>query len=104
MGDLITSTCTGLKAGPGRLVLADVLTAAGEFVTSSFTVHVADGKLMLAFSGVAPRINALEITSAPQAATLYIVGDSTVTDQPQDGYPYTGWGKCCRFLLKRMQL
>ena len=100
MGDLITSTCTGLKAGPGRLVLADVLTAAGEFVTSSFTVHVADGKLMLAFSGVAPRINALEITSAPQAATLYIVGDSTVTDQPQDGYPYTGWGQMLPLFIK----
>ncbi|MEC0230525.1 rhamnogalacturonan acetylesterase [Paenibacillus alba] len=100
MGDLITSTCTGLKAGPGRLLLSDLMTAAGEFVSSSFTVHVADGQLRLAFSGVAPRINALEIVSAPQAATLYLAGDSTVTDQPQDGYPYVGWGQMLPFFLK----
>jgi two-component system sensor histidine kinase YesM len=32
MVDLITATCTGLKVGPGRLVLADVLTAAGYVI------------------------------------------------------------------------
>lgn len=100
MGDLITATYTGLKVGPGRLVLSDVHTAAGEFVTHTFSVTVADGQLRFAFSGVAPRINTMEITSAPQAATLYVVGDSTVTDQPQDGYPYTGWGQMLPLFIK----
>jgi lysophospholipase L1-like esterase len=100
MGDLITSTCTGLKVGQGNLLLSELVTAAGEFVASSFTVHVADGQLRLAFSGVAPRINSLEIIPAPQAATLYLVGDSTVTDQPQDGFPYTGWGQMLPLFVK----
>jgi lysophospholipase L1-like esterase len=100
MGDLITATATGLKVGQGRLLLSECRTAAGEFVSNSFSVHVTDGQLRLAFSGVAPRINALEIISAPQAATLYLVGDSTVTDQPQDGYPYTGWGQMLPLFIK----
>lgn len=100
MGDLITATVTGLKVGQGRLLLSECRTAAGEFVASSFSVHVADGQLRLAFLGAAPRINALEIISAPQASTLYLVGDSTVTDQPQDGYPYTGWGQMLPLFIK----
>ncbi|MBP1961538.1 rhamnogalacturonan acetylesterase [Paenibacillus aceris] len=100
MGDLITATSTGLKAGQGRLLLSECRTAAGEFVSNSFSVHVEDGQLRLAFSGAAPRINALEIVSAPLAATLYLVGDSTVTDQPHDGYPYTGWGQMLPLFIK----
>lgn len=100
MGDQISATCTGLKVGEGRLLLADCLTTEGEFAANSFSVHVSDGQLRLAFSGVAPRINALEVVSAPQAATVYLVGDSTVTDQPQDGYPYAGWGQMLPVFFK----
>ncbi|MBD0379024.1 rhamnogalacturonan acetylesterase [Paenibacillus sedimenti] len=100
MGDLITATFTGIKAGQGRLIVSDLHAAAGEFATYTFTVHVQEGKLKLTFSGLAPRINALEILPAPQAATLFLAGDSTVTDQPEDGYPYTGWGQMLPKFIK----
>ncbi|GGI43640.1 rhamnogalacturonan acetylesterase [Paenibacillus marchantiophytorum] len=100
MGDQITATCTTLKEGSGRMLLSEFVTAAGEFASNSFTIHVSDGRLRLVFSGVAPRINALEILAAPQAATLYLVGDSTVTDQPEEGYPYTGWGQMLPLFVK----
>ncbi|MDD9268752.1 rhamnogalacturonan acetylesterase [Paenibacillus sp. GCM10023248] len=100
MGDAKSATCTGLKVGEGRLLLAECRTAEGEFAANSFSVHVTDGQLRLAFSGIAPRINALEIVSAPQAATLYLVGDSTVTDQPLEGYPYAGWGQMFPMFFK----
>ena len=56
--------------------------------------------MSLTFSGPAPRVNALEITPAPHAINLYLAGDSTVTDQPEDGFPYAGWGQMLPQLLK----
>lgn len=93
IGDEITRTETTIKAGAGRLMLHKLRTSAGQFVSHMFSVWVTDGKLRLAFSGLAPRINALEIVPRDEAVTLFLAGDSTVTDQPADGWPYAGWGQ-----------
>ncbi|NOU96149.1 GDSL family lipase [Paenibacillus sp. LMG 31456] len=93
MGDTLTATETTIKSGEGRLLIHKLQTAAGQFVKRSIGVHVADGQLKLMFSGIAPRINSLEIKASSQIVTVYLAGDSTVTDQALDGYPYAGWGQ-----------
>ncbi|GGF92917.1 rhamnogalacturonan acetylesterase [Paenibacillus abyssi] len=100
MGDAVVPTCTTVKAGAGRLMISSRKAAAGQFVRSMFAVHVRDGQLKLSFSGQAPRINALEITPAPGAVALYLAGDSTVTDQSEEGFPYAGWGQMLPMFLK----
>ncbi|XEC95186.1 rhamnogalacturonan acetylesterase [Paenibacillus tarimensis] len=99
-GDDIVPTCTTIKAGVGRIVIRDAKTAPGQYIRSLFSVNVRNGKLKLAFSGKAPRLNALEITPNSQSATLFLAGDSTVTDQPEDGFPYGGWGQMLSLYLK----
>lgn len=91
MGDLIAPASTTVKAGPNRIVLHQSAASAGQFIVRSFTVNVSSGQLKLAFSGVAPRINSIEINEAKQATTIFLAGDSTVTDQ--DTFPYAGWGQ-----------
>ncbi len=92
-GDELAETVTRVKAGEGRLVLPTICTLPGQFAEVRFSVVVRGGRLRLSFSGPAPRINALEITLANQTMTIFLAGDSTVTDQPESGYPYCGWGQ-----------
>ena len=92
-GDELAETVTRVKAGEGRLMLPTIRTLPGQCAEVRFSVVVRDGRLRLSFSGPAPRINALEITLANQTMTVYLAGDSTVTDQPESGYPYCGWGQ-----------
>jgi lysophospholipase L1-like esterase len=100
LGDQIAATETTIKAGEGRLMVCKQRTSAGSFARVSFSVWVTGGRLKLAFTGLAPRINALEVEPAPQACTLFLAGDSTVTDQPDDGYPYAGWGQMLPMFVK----
>jgi lysophospholipase L1-like esterase len=100
MGDSNAGTHTTIKSGIGRLMLRGLETLAGQFVKRSFSVHITNEQLSLAFSGLAPRINALEVVASSQIATLFIAGDSTVTDQPADGYPYAGWGQMLPVRIK----
>jgi len=99
-GDELADTHTVVKAGGSKRMLPPVRTVAGQFVEHRFSVPVYGGMLQLAFSGKAPRINALEIAPAPQTLTLFLAGDSTVTDQPASGYPYAGWGQMLPALFK----
>ncbi|MDQ0658660.1 lysophospholipase L1-like esterase [Paenibacillus sp. W2I17] len=92
-GDELAETVTRVKAGEGRLVLPTIRTLPGQYAEFRFSVVVRGGRLRLSFSGPAPRINALEITLANQTMTVFLAGDSTVTDQPESGYPYCGWGQ-----------
>ncbi|MGC5776778.1 rhamnogalacturonan acetylesterase [Paenibacillus pabuli] len=92
-GDELAETITRVKAGEGRLMLPTIRTLPGQWAEVRFSVVVRGGKLRLSFSGPAPRINALEITLANQTMTVFLAGDSTVTDQPESGYPYCGWGQ-----------
>lgn len=98
VGDAIAPTVTTLKYGTGRIVVYNAETSAGQYAVHSFTVKVTDGSLRLAFSGVAPRINALDIVKATQATTVYLAGDSTVTDQ--ETFPYAGWGQMLPLYFK----
>ncbi len=100
LGDPLAETLTRLKAGEGKHVLPPLHTLPGQFTEARFTVPVRGGKLRLAVSGTAPRLNALEIAPAPQTLRLFLAGDSTVTDQDASGYPYTGWGQALPALFK----
>ncbi|MBW3636115.1 MAG: rhamnogalacturonan acetylesterase [Armatimonadetes bacterium] len=113
LGDAQGESQTTVKAESRRLMLQDVKTARGEFATRTFTVNIRnaslksghsvvlkerekgvlhwDDKLTLEFNGARPSIAALEIAPAPDAVTVYLAGDSTVTDQTNE--PYAGWGQ-----------
>lgn len=108
-----------VKAESRRLYLQDVKTVAGEFVTRSFIVNIRtanltapeknapggvnvllksrekgtlhwDDKLTLEFNGTAPQVRSVKIEKV-DAPTIYLVGDSTVTDQPYE--PAASWGQ-----------
>ncbi|THF77336.1 rhamnogalacturonan acetylesterase [Cohnella fermenti] len=100
IGDWILPSHTTVKAAPGRLLISGLRTSPGQFVRETVSVRAKGGCIRLQFSGQAPRINALEINAAPHALALFLAGDSTVTDQPEDGYPYAGWGQMLAAFLK----
>ena len=114
LGDPIGTSETTVLAECRRLMLADVTTAAGEFTTRSFILNVHnadiagghrvrlkpreqgirrwDDKLTLEFRGGRPCASAIEIApAADDVITVYIAGDSTVTDQTEA--PWAGWGQ-----------
>ena len=114
-GDAQVATTTTVKAELRRLMLENVKTASGKFATRSFTVNIRtpqiagggevklkdrektseiwawDEKLTLEFSGSRPAVCGLEITRAENIPTAFLLGDSTVCDQPQE--PYNSWGQ-----------
>jgi lysophospholipase L1-like esterase len=117
VGDPTRPTVTTVKAESRRLMFERVSTAAGEFVTKAFTVNTRlpriepgpgevrlkprergpplaldwDDKLTLQFSGQCPCIQDIEISKTEDAVTVYLLGDSTVTDQPAE--PWNSWGQ-----------
>lgn len=113
LGDSEEATSTCVKAESRRLMLPLVETKPGEFAQATFTVntrtpeivggdhvglktreHAAlhwDDKLTLEFNGMRPAVCAIEIISNPEAVTVFLLGDSTVTDQPKE--PYNSWGQ-----------
>lgn len=113
LGDQSEATSATVKAELRRLMLESVQTAAGQFVTQSFIVNVRspqftggevrlkdrekttewwawDEKLTLEFNGAHPAVCALEITPV-DVPTVYLLGDSTICDQPRE--PYNSWGQ-----------
>lgn len=101
IGDEAAPTCTTLKTNGERLVLQNYRTVAGQFAWERFGVNVRGGQLKLRFSGVAPRINALEIMRSNEQITLFLAGDSTVTDADDEtGFPFSGWGQMLQFYFK----
>lgn len=99
-GDAIAPTETVVKAAPGRLMLPVVRTEAGQFARHSFALRASGGAIRLSFAGSAPRLNALQIAAAPHMPTLYLAGDSTVTDEAEEMFPYAGWGQMLPRWLK----
>jgi len=124
-GDAQVASSNTVKAESRRLMLENVVTKPGEFVTRSFLVNVRtpalpppplnapggtavllndreqgsltwDEKLTLEFNGAAPRVRTVEVVPAI-VPTVFLVGDSTVTDQR--GEPGASWGQMLpRFL------
>jgi len=102
-----------VKAESRRLVLEKMTTARGQFATRTFTVNVRnpwistngevklkdreigvlhwDDKLTLEFNDTHPSVSALEIAKVDDAITVYIMADSTVTDQTKE--PWNSWGQ-----------
>jgi len=113
-GDRATATTNTVKAELRRLMLEQVITRPGEFLTREFTVNVRtpeipggsfvrlkqrekdnemvnwDDKLTLEFNGSRPGLVAIEIRPV-QVPTVFVLGDSTVCDQPLE--PWNSWGQ-----------
>ncbi len=120
LGDSAQETDTTIKAESRRLVVEHATTKPGEFLTRSFIVNVRnasltppplnapggtrvilndreqgvlhwDDKLTLEFNGPRPAVRSLEIVPVTDAVTVFLAGDSTVTDQPRE--PGASWGQ-----------
>lgn len=113
LGDPHGDSNTTIKAESRRLMLENVSTAEGKQVTREFTVNVHgpdikggghvklkdreknylhwDEKLTIEFNGSRPCVSRLEITPAPEVPTIFLLGDSTVTDQAYE--PWNSWGQ-----------
>ncbi len=112
-GDAADASVTTVKAECRRLMLENVAVAKGASITRSFTVNIRtpaiaggdpvklkprekdslhwDNRLTLEFSGARPAVQSLTIAPATNAVTLFLLGDSTVTDQPRE--PFNSWGQ-----------
>ncbi len=119
LGDAEGESLTTVRAESRRLMLERVATARGAFVTRSFTVNIRsprlasggsvalktrevgtahwDDALTLEFGDRRPAVTSVAIAPAPGATTVFLAGDSTVTDQTAE--PYSSWGQMLpRFL------
>lgn len=118
-GDAHAASDNTLKAESRQLLLERLVTRPGEFVSREFTVNVRtpqlpppkknapggpvvvlskreaallrwDDKLTLEFNGAAPRVRSVAVEPA-SVPTIFLAGDSTVTDQPSE--PAASWGQ-----------
>lgn len=112
LGDLKGKTLTTVKAESRRLMLENIKTDAGQFVTKTFIVNVKDrkinahaqvslksreltkldwdDKLTLEFD-LQTAVDAIEITKVEDQVTVFLAGNSTVVDQ--DDEPWASWGQ-----------
>jgi hypothetical protein len=121
LGDSNDVSATTIKAELRRLMLEHVVTEKGKTVTRTFTVNVRtpaiagggqvslkdrekteewgdwDDKLELEFNDTHPCLCALDIEKA-DVPTVFILGDSTVCDQPVE--PWNSWGQMLPRFLK----
>jgi lysophospholipase L1-like esterase len=119
-GDPNGESTNTVKAESRRLMLEKVQTERGKFETRTFTVNIRtvqipggdpvrlkerergylhwDDKLTLEFNGARPCLRSLKITKAENAITVYLAGDSTVTDQPHE--PWNSWGQMLTCFFK----
>ena len=113
LGDPNGASSTTVKAESRRLMVERVDTPRGEVSTRSFVVNIRtsalpdggkvrlrpreighlnwDEKLTLEFSGSRPRIQTVELVRDDAVPTLFIAGDSTVTDDRNE--PWSAWGQ-----------
>jgi lysophospholipase L1-like esterase len=127
-GDSTTATVTTFKAESGRLMLERVQVPAGKVAERTFTTNVRTPKLppvptnapgrnevslnqfdasnsrdwddKLTIEVVSPHaaLRTIEIVSAPSAPTVFVAGDSTVTDR--DGGGDVSWGQMLPVFFK----
>lgn len=113
-GDKKRMTNTTVKAELRRLMLENIETEKGNFRTEIFIVNVRnpnfpngsvklkdrektvewwawDDKLTLEFNGKTPTISSLVLEKIDTIPTVFLMGDSTVCDQPRE--PYASWGQ-----------
>ncbi|MEU9226975.1 rhamnogalacturonan acetylesterase [Streptomyces massasporeus] len=96
------ASSTSVTGESRRSLLPETAAPAGQRVTRSFTVNVRtpEGEptgpegtpgLDLRIGGTAPALAGIEVKRTRHARQIFLVGDSTVCDQPGD--PYSGWGQ-----------
>ena len=120
-GDSTTATTTTVKAESGRLMVERVEVPAGGVAMRTFTTNVRtphlpklplnatgreevsldqfdsgnirdwDGKLTLEINSPRAALRTIEIATAPTAPTIFLAGDSTMTDR--DGGGDVSWGQ-----------
>ena len=128
LGDSANATTTTLKAESGRLVVERLAVAAGQTVARSFTTNVRtpklppipnnapggdivredqfdagnsrdwDDRLNIEINSPSAALRSIEISSAPDAPTVFLASDSTVTDR--DGGADVSWGQLLSRFLK----
>jgi len=108
-----SESITTVKAEARRLLIDKVQVPQGKAITRSFTINVRssrlangevvglkkdeqnefdwDGRLTLEFNNLHPCVNSLRIEPNDHAITVYLAGDSTVTDQRRE--PWAAWGQ-----------
>ena len=113
LGDPKGTSDTTIKSESRRLMVENLVTTQSQQVTRKFTVNIRqpdiqggsrvglkereknylhwDSKLTLEFNGPRPCLAGLEISPAAHPVTVYLLGDSTVTDQPYE--PWNSWGQ-----------
>lgn len=115
LGDPSGVSDTTIRAELRRLMVERARTQSGELIQRTFIVNVRrptigtqgsvrlkdreraeesaawDEKLTLEFSGARPCVAAVDIEPAGPVPTIYLLGDSTVCDQPSE--PYASWGQ-----------
>jgi len=127
-GDSSVATTSTFKAESGRLMLERVEVPAGKVETRKFTTNVRtphlpklpnnatgreevtldqfdpssardwDGKLTVEVVSPHAALRSIEIVSAPAAITVFVAGDSTVTDR--DGGGDVSWGQMLPVFFK----
>ena len=113
-GDKNEPAALTVKAELRRLMIEKAVAEKGKFRSVTFIVNVRnpefpggivklkdrektmewwawDDKLTLEFNGARPAINAVEIEKIETVPTVFLMGDSTVCDQPRE--PYASWGQ-----------
>lgn len=120
LGDPWRPTQTTIKAESRRLMEKEVITRAGSYREVTFLVSVWDSlisgtravrikpreidkldwdnKLTLEFGNHHPAIEAITIAQAPKAVTVFLAGNSTVTNQQLE--PWASWGQMIPALFK----
>jgi lysophospholipase L1-like esterase len=113
LGDKVGKSITTIKAESRRLMLEKVSTDSGEFKKVVFTTNVRyaqidsvtsvklkpreiyhfnwDKSLSIEFNDRRPCVCAVEIEPAKNPVTIYLAGNSTVTDQKAE--PWAAWGQ-----------
>jgi lysophospholipase L1-like esterase len=104
---------TTVRGETRRLFLEKIKTGKGQYSEQSFTVNIRnkhisrtkdvsikprethklnwDNQLTLEFTGIHPSVQSIRIRPAEKPLTVFICGNSTVTDQ--DNEPWCGWGQ-----------
>lgn len=113
LGDTLSESNTVIKAESRRLVMPPIDTRKNEIRNVSFMVNIRnarlpgggqvrlkpreigalhwDDRLTLEFNGHHPCVASLEIKKIDDAVTVFLAGDSTVTDQQIE--PWAAWGQ-----------
>ncbi|WP_069660929.1 rhamnogalacturonan acetylesterase [Arcticibacter eurypsychrophilus] len=112
LGDLKGGSSTTIKAESRRLMLENVQTAPGKFVTKTFIVNIKDRQIKgNGVVGLKPReltkldwddkltlefdlktaVDAIEISKVEDQITVFLAGNSTVVNQDEE--PWASWGQ-----------